>query len=113
DGYEPLVYEQYEVLAPGVAVIKSPGHSPGSQMVYVQLADGSEVLFIGDVAWKYRNILVQRERARLVTQFFLKEDRSAVFGQLKALKDLSEAEPEISIIPGHDGEIVGNLVEAG
>ena len=25
----------------------------------------------------------------------------------------SEAEPEISIIPGHDGEIVGNLVEAG
>lgn len=113
DGYEPLVYERYEVLAPGVAVIKAPGHSPGSQMVYVQMADGSEVLFIGDVAWKYRNILVQRERARLVTQFFLKEDREAVFGQLKALKELSEAEPEIVIVPGHDGEIVGNLVEAG
>lgn len=112
-GYAPLVYEHYDVIAPGVAVIKSPGHSPGSQMVYVQMADGTEVLFIGDVAWKYRNILVQRERARLVTQFFLKEDRKAVFGQLKALKELSEAEPEISIVPGHDGEIVGNLVEAG
>ena len=113
DDYAPLVYEHYEVLAPGLAVIKSPGHSPGSQMVYVQMADGSEVLFIGDVAWKYRNILVQRERARLVTQFFLQEDRDAVFGQLKALKELNEAEPEIIIVPGHDGEIVGGLVEAG
>lgn len=113
DGYKPLVYDHYEVLAPGVAVIKSPGHSPGSQMVYVQMEDGSEILFIGDVAWKYRNILVQRERARLVTQFFLEEDREAVFGQLKALKELNEAEPEIAIVPGHDGEIVGGLVEAG
>jgi glyoxylase-like metal-dependent hydrolase (beta-lactamase superfamily II) len=113
DGYEPLDYEKYMVIAPGIVLIEAPGHSPGSQMIYVQEADGSELLFIGDVAWQYRNIVTQRERARLVTQFFLKEDRAAVFGQLAALKELSEAEPEISIVPGHDGEIVGSLVEAG
>ena len=113
DGYEPLDYERYMVIAPGVVLIEAPGHSPGSQMIYVQEADGSEILFVGDVAWQYRNIVTQRERARLVTQFFLKEDRSAVFGQLAALKELSDAEPEISIVPGHDGEIVGGLVEAG
>ncbi|MEQ8267827.1 MAG: MBL fold metallo-hydrolase [Parvibaculum sp.] len=113
DGYAPLNYEDYSVVAPGVALVKAPGHSPGSQMVYVQLADGSEYLFIGDVAWHYRNIVTQRERARLVTQFFLKEDRTAVFGQLAALKALNEEEPEISIVPGHDGEIVGELIESG
>ncbi|ABS64939.1 beta-lactamase domain protein [Parvibaculum lavamentivorans DS-1] len=111
--YEPLVYEKYKVVAPGVVLIKAPGHSPGSQMVYVQRADGSEMLFIGDVAWHYRNIVTQRERARLVTQFFLEEDRTAVFGQLAALKKLNEAEPEIAIVPGHDGEIVGELIESG
>lgn len=113
DRYEPLDYEKSIVVAPGVVLIEAPGHSPGSQMIYVQEADGTEILFIGDIAWHYRNIVTQRERARLVTQFFLKEDRTAVFGQLAALKRLSEAEPEISIVPGHDGEIVGGLVEAG
>lgn len=113
DGFEPLAYEGFTVIAPGVALIAAPGHTPGSQMVYVQLKNYAEYLFVGDVAWQYRNILTQRQRARLVTQFFLNEDRKAVFGQLAALHALSEAEPDIAIVPGHDGEIVGQLVEAG
>lgn len=113
DGFEPLAYDRLMVIAPGVVLIEAPGHTPGSQMIYVQLQDFSEFLFVGDVAWQYRNILAQRQRARLVTQFFLNEDRAAVFGQLAALHALSEAEPEIAIVPGHDGEIVGQLVESG
>ncbi|MFN4355689.1 MBL fold metallo-hydrolase [Parvibaculum sp.] len=113
DGFVPLAYDRLMVIAPGVVLIEAPGHTPGSQMVYVQLQDYSEFLFVGDVAWQYRNILTQRQRARLVTQVFLNEDRKAVFGQLAALHALSEAEPEIAIVPGHDGEIVGQLVEAG
>lgn len=113
DGYKPLVYDHYEAVAPGVVLIKSPGHSPGSQMVYVRKADGTEVLFIGDVAWKFKNIELVRERARLVTQFMLKEDREAVFAQLAELHRLHEAEPKIHIVPGHDGEAVGALESAG
>src|SRR3546814_4681759 len=48
DGYKPLVYDKYVAVAPGIVLIKSPGHSPGSQMVYVKKVDGTEVLFIGD-----------------------------------------------------------------
>ncbi|MEQ8283890.1 MAG: MBL fold metallo-hydrolase [Parvibaculum sp.] len=113
DGYQPLEYERYSVIAPGVALIKSPGHTPGSQMVYVQKANGDELLLIGDVAWHYRNIEVLRERARLVTQFFLKEDRTAVFGQLAALYNLNQAEPDIGIVPGHDSGVVDGLLESG
>jgi glyoxylase-like metal-dependent hydrolase (beta-lactamase superfamily II) len=113
DGYQPLVYDQYHALAPGVVLIKAAGHSPGSQMVYVQTADGTELLLIGDVAWHYRNIELQRERARLMTWLFLKEDRSAVFGQLAALRRLHEAQPAVHIVPGHDGPVLDALVATG
>jgi|KBSSwiStaDraftv2_1062776.scaffolds.fasta_scaffold18125_5 glyoxylase-like metal-dependent hydrolase (beta-lactamase superfamily II) len=113
DGYQPLVYDQYRAIAPGVVLIKAPGHTPGSQMVYVQTASGAELLLIGDVAWHSRNIELQRERARLMTSLFLKEDRRAVFGELAALKRLHEAQPAIHIVPGHDGPVIQSLITAG
>ncbi len=113
DGYRPLVYDKYDAIAPGMVLIKSPGHSPGSQMIYVRKADGGEILFIGDVAWHLRNIDLVRERARLVTQFMIKEDRVAVLAQLQELARLRQAEPRIAIVPGHDGEAVASLESAG
>jgi glyoxylase-like metal-dependent hydrolase (beta-lactamase superfamily II) len=113
DGYQPLEYQQYHAIAPGVVLIESAGHTPGSQMVYVQTANGAELLLIGDVAWHFRNIELQRERARLVTMVFLKEDRTAVFGQLAALKRLHDAHPSVHIVPGHDGPVIDALVAAG
>jgi hypothetical protein len=47
DGYQPLDYIRYFALAPGVVLIKSPGHTPGSQLIYVRRADGVEFLFLG------------------------------------------------------------------
>jgi glyoxylase-like metal-dependent hydrolase (beta-lactamase superfamily II) len=113
DGYQPLVYDHYHALAPGVVLIKAAGHSPGSQIVYVQTASGAELLLIGDVAWHFRNIELQRERARLMTMLFLKEDRTAVFGQLAALKKLREQQPAVHIVPGHDGPVIEALVADG
>lgn len=113
DGYVPLVYQKYLSVAPGMVLIKAPGHTPGSQMIYVQTANGAEFLFLGDVAWQFRNIDLQRERARLITSFMIQEDRDAVFGQLAALKRLHAAEPGIHIVPGHDGGAIDALIAAG
>jgi glyoxylase-like metal-dependent hydrolase (beta-lactamase superfamily II) len=113
DGYRPLEYDHYHALAPGVVLIKASGHSPGSQIVYVQTASGAELLLIGDVAWHFRNIELQRERARLMTMVFLKEDRKAVFGQLASLKRLHEQQPAVHIVPGHDGPVIDALVASG
>jgi glyoxylase-like metal-dependent hydrolase (beta-lactamase superfamily II) len=113
DGYKPLVYDRYAPVAPGVVLIKAPGHTPGSQMVFVQRADGTEFLFLGDVAWTMRNVDLIRERARLVTSFFIKEDHDAVMLQLAELHRLHEAEPNLHIIPGHDTGVLADALKTG
>jgi len=50
ESYKPLRYENYHALQAGVVLIKTPGHTPGSQMIYVQLQTNEEFLFLGDVA---------------------------------------------------------------
>ncbi len=113
DDYQPLKYEQYFATAPGLVLIKSPGHTPGSQMAYIKLADGRELLLLGDVVWKMRNITVQRERPRWVTALLVREDRNAVFGQIKSLGELAQREPGLKLVPGHDAAVVDALAAAG
>jgi glyoxylase-like metal-dependent hydrolase (beta-lactamase superfamily II) len=111
-GYEPLRYDDLFALAPGVVLIKAPGHTPGSQMVYVKRADGRELLFLGDVSWRSRNIDLVRERPWFMT-LMIGEDRQAVLAQLQALNALRQAEPRLALVPGHDGPAVTSLVNAG
>lgn len=109
----PLTYEGMTALAPGVVLVKVPGHTPGSQVVYVQKADGTELLLLGDVAWHEGNVTHVRERARLVSALFLGEDRGAVLRQLAALHELVRTAPEVHQVPGHDGAVVDRLARAG
>lgn len=108
-----LSYERGVAIAPGVVLWKAPGHSPGSQMIFVQLATGEEFLFTGDVSWHRANYEQVRQRARLLTAVFLREDRDAVLAQLAAINALSAAEPQLHIVPGHDGEAIKQLINSG
>ncbi len=99
---DPLDYEPYLAFAPGVVLVKAAGHTPGSQLLYVALADGNEFLFIGDVAWHMDAIRRLHYRPRLVTDHFLNEDRRAVLAQFRALHDLDKAHPEVQIVVSHD-----------
>jgi glyoxylase-like metal-dependent hydrolase (beta-lactamase superfamily II) len=45
-----LPYQGMIAVAPGVVLVRAPGHTRGSQMVYVQRADGAEVLLTGNAA---------------------------------------------------------------
>lgn len=111
--YQPLNYERYYAVAPGVVLIKAPGHTPGSQFVYVKMADGREVLFLGDVAWRHESVANLAPRARYVSDFYLKEDRNAVILQIAELKRLREAEAGLVMIAGHDGDQMQELVKDG
>ncbi|MGN6820419.1 MAG: MBL fold metallo-hydrolase [Sphingomonas sp.] len=112
DGYRPLDYARYRAIAPGVVLIKAPGHTPGSQMVYVRRADGAEFLFLGDVAWQWRNVETGREKSRLVA-WMAEENRDQVRDELAALGRLHAADPQLHMIPGHDETAIDALVWSG
>ena len=115
NGYRPLIYDRLRALAPGVVLIKAPGHTPGSQMVYVRRADGREFLFMGDTASKAENVALQRIRSRYVTDYYgaTHDDRRAVMLQTEALHRLAARYPAVVLVPGHDGGAVRRLETAG
>jgi glyoxylase-like metal-dependent hydrolase (beta-lactamase superfamily II) len=111
-GYEPLRYDDLLAIAPGVVLIKAPGHTPGSQMVYVKRADDRELLLLGDISWRRRNIENVRERPLFMT-LIIGENRGQVMAQFAALNALSRSDPAIALVPGHDGPAVEALAASG
>jgi glyoxylase-like metal-dependent hydrolase (beta-lactamase superfamily II) len=110
---EPLDYEGATALAPGVALMKAPGHTPGSQLVFVRTAEGLEYLFVGDVAWHLDQLVELHYRPRLVTDFFLHEDRRAVLGEFRALHELMRGYPGLVLVVSHDRDERARLIDAG
>jgi glyoxylase-like metal-dependent hydrolase (beta-lactamase superfamily II) len=106
---EPITYQGVYAVAPGVVLQKAPGHSPGSQLVYVELASGQRFLFVGDIAWSFDNITRQRGRPRVAT-LLMSEDRPAVAAQLRAIAQLP---PDVHVIVAHDPVALENDLKAG
>jgi glyoxylase-like metal-dependent hydrolase (beta-lactamase superfamily II) len=123
DGRVPVAYAKARIhdmaapqrIAPGVVMIPAAGHTNGNVMFYLRLADGREVLFIGDIAWVLSNVTDLTTRPRFTQQFFMvsHEDRDAVAEQIRALHDLSKAEPALVLIPAHDAPVIQSLVASG
>ena len=104
--YLVIDYDSIYPLAPGMVLIKAPGHTPGSQMIYVALESGKEFLFSGDAAWHLDNIrLLKGKNAPWVN-----EDRSAIMDQLVWLHDLLSGEKNLTIVVSHDDEQQRDLV---
>jgi glyoxylase-like metal-dependent hydrolase (beta-lactamase superfamily II) len=98
----PVERQGATALAPGVAVMPMPGHTPGSQLIYVVLASGREYLFPGDVTSMERNLSETRGRSRLVADWLAPENRRAVIGWIKGLRTLQARTPGLTIAFQHD-----------
>jgi glyoxylase-like metal-dependent hydrolase (beta-lactamase superfamily II) len=107
--YLVVDYDRYFPLAAGVVLIKAPGHTPGSQMVYIALESGREYLLIGDAAWHMDGVrLMKGKDAPWIT-----EDQPAVMSQLRWLNELSRSEPRLVIVASHDDEEHAELIQKG
>jgi len=98
--YLVLEYDPIAPIAPGVVLIRAPGHTPGSQMVYVRLATGAEVILSGDVAWNTTGIETERQKPETSTRSFGGEDREAVATELRWLKGVQTQ--RVSVVVSHD-----------
>jgi len=105
--YLVVDYESYLPVAPGMVLIKAPGHTPGHQMVYVGLDSGREYLFIGDVAWTLANV-TQLKLRPAVTMRRINEDASALGHQLRWIKQMMDQE-KLIVIPSHDDALLQDL----
>ena len=106
--YLVVDYDRYLPLAPGIALIKAPGHTPGSQMVYVALQSGREYLLIGDTAWHMDGVRLVRGKDAP----WIAEDESALLNQLQWLNELS-TERNLFIVASHDDEEHADLIRKG
>jgi glyoxylase-like metal-dependent hydrolase (beta-lactamase superfamily II) len=104
-----LDYPKYYPVAPGVVLIRSPGHSIDSQMVYIRLQSGREILHSVDSAWVMDNIREVKGKAAP----WVKEDVGAVMGQLRWLKTVGEVEKDLTILVTHDNQLFERLTGSG
>ena len=107
--YRIFDYEDVLPLAAGMVVLKSEGHTPGSQMVYVVLESGREFLFIGDCAWHLDAVV----KLKLKNAPWIDEDRESILRQLQWLNEIHHSEPDLTIVPGHDNDLLEAAWAAG
>ena len=109
DKYLVIDYDLLYPLAPGVVLIKAPGHTPGSQMVYVHLASGKEILLIGDITWAMAGIELQRQKPEGASKA-LGEDRAAI---QKEIEWLHNARGKLNLVNGHDDDSIAAQIKQG
>lgn len=101
--YDPLI-----PVAPGVVLVKAPGHTPGSQIIYVRLASGQEIVFAGDIS----NLMTAVEAGQhKPPRPDVAESRPAITRQLAWLRDISRQ--GIAIVLAHDDTTLTGLVQRG
>lgn len=107
--YLVVDYDMYHPVAPGMAFIRAGGHTPGSQMVYIVLESGRELILAGDATWHMDGVRkVIGKDAPWIT-----EDQPAVLGQLQWLHDLGTQAPALVVVASHDDEQRRDLVQRG
>jgi glyoxylase-like metal-dependent hydrolase (beta-lactamase superfamily II) len=97
-------------IAPGVVLIKAPGHTPGSQVVYVKLASGREVILSGDVTLNHVGIETEKERPDPAHRIGA-ADRAAIAGELAWLHEAERA--GVSVVVSHDEEQIKAFARQG
>jgi len=104
--YHIIDYDHYMAFAPGWALIKAAGHTPGSQMMFITLESGREYLLIGDAAWHMDGVrkILGKDAPWIV------EDTAAVTDQLKWLNTLSTTDKNLVIVASHDDDEHKDLI---
>jgi glyoxylase-like metal-dependent hydrolase (beta-lactamase superfamily II) len=98
--FKVIDYDRYYAFAPGMALVKAPGHTPGSQMVYVALQSGREYLFAGDVAWHMDGV---REKLGKDAPW-VKEPPELMAAELGFLNGVMNNDKNVVIVISHDEE---------
>ncbi len=109
--FQRVDYEMMMPLAPGVVLVRAPGHTPGSQLVYVRTAAGTELILAGDVAWVMEGVQRGAQKPESSTRGFGGEDRTAIATELAWLREVQASGVIVTV--SHDAAWIAQLVNRG
>jgi len=84
-----------------VVIVPAPGHTPGSVIVFVTLANGAHYAFVGDLAWQ-REGITQREERPWLPRVLADDDPAQVRENLRRMSAIASSFPALQIVPAHD-----------
>lgn len=101
--------QSYDLFGDGsIVLVSTPGHTAGSQGVFVNLPSGRRFFLAGDTAWVADNYRRPAPKSRFVRRLGEYDER-AVWENLWRIHRLAELAPDIIIIPGHDPDVDAHL----
>lgn len=92
--------QEYMPIAPGIVLMKAPGHTPDSKMIYIKLANGKEFIHSVDSGWSMENI----RKEKMKNASWVAENEKQLAQQYSWLNKIEKEEKDIIIICTHDNE---------
>ena len=90
-----------------IVIVPAPGHTPGSVIVFVTLANAQRYAFIGDLAWQVEGVNEREERPWPMRN--ADSDAAAVREGLVHMSAIASRFPEMIIIPAHEARAFASL----
>ena len=84
-----------------IVIVPAPGHTPGSVIIFVTLANGTRYAFVGDLVWQMEGITLREERPWIVRRD-ADLDAAGTRENLLRMVALRKRLPELIIVPAHE-----------
>ncbi|MFD4543010.1 MBL fold metallo-hydrolase [Streptomyces bauhiniae] len=91
-----------------IVCVPSPGHTPGSIVIFVTTAAGLKYAFVGDLVWQ-REGLIRREERPLASQMWADFDANGTRTNIIKMAQVVAAIPELVVVPAHDQNAFADL----
>ncbi|GAA3946077.1 MBL fold metallo-hydrolase [Allohahella marinimesophila] len=110
-------YEGFErsrdVFGDGTVIIVSlAGHTPGQVGVFLNLASGNRLFFIGDTTWTAEGVERKAPRPAMVQWLAgIDWDREQNQAHIERINALAAKDSKLTIVPAHDENVAARLVQ--
>jgi N-acyl homoserine lactone hydrolase len=101
--------ESHDVWGDGsLVLVKAPGHTPGSILVFLALPSGTRLLLLGDLVWQEEGVRLPAERPA-PSRALVDDDAEGVRLAIARVAGLCARFPELVPLPAHDARALARV----
>jgi glyoxylase-like metal-dependent hydrolase (beta-lactamase superfamily II) len=91
-----------------IVLVPSPGHTPGSVIVFLALPSGTRYALVGDLVWQREGLDIPAERP-WASRWLVDNDAAQVRQGISHMAEVHKQFPQIVMVPAHDARAAGEL----